>query len=208
MLQAVSCGLVGDAPPQLMPAGLLVIVPAPAPFLTTVSVAVPGRNVTAVTRAAPAVTVTLQTGPIIESHPDQPPTVELAAGVAVRVTTVPTLNVLVQGVVQFSAGTPGGLAVTVPPPLPYRFTVREFVAGRAGVLRKLADTDRAAVIVTVQLMPLTESHPVQPPKVELTPGSAVNVTLLFAVKFAVQAVSAGLVGDVVPQVMPAGLLTT
>ena len=64
---------------------------------------------------------------------------------------------------------PAGLDVTVPLPVGLTVSVKRFSV-------KLAVTDRAALIVTVQVAPETESHPVQPAKVEFRSGEAVSVT--------------------------------
>jgi hypothetical protein len=67
------------------------------------------------------------------------------------------------------------------------------------VTRKVAVTDLAALIVTVQVSPLLESQPAQLPKSEPDIGEAVNVTGVPLVKLALH---------VAPQSMPAGLLLT
>src|SRR5262245_44975835 len=73
--------------PQLMPAGLEVTVPLPAPALVTARVMV-GRTKVAVTVVA-ELTLTVQ-APVPEQPPPlQPAKVEPAAGEAVRVTAVP-----------------------------------------------------------------------------------------------------------------------
>src|SRR5438445_10895715 len=64
---------------------------------------------------------------------------------------------------------PAGLDVTVPLPVSLTVSVKRFSV-------KVAVTDRAALIVTVQLAPATESQPVHPVKSESAPGDAVNVT--------------------------------
>src|SRR6185436_12493922 len=73
--------------PQLMPAGALVTVPVPDPFLATESVTGPVRLNVAVTDVA-AFTVTAHV-PVPEQAPPQPAKKEPAAGVAVRVRTEP-----------------------------------------------------------------------------------------------------------------------
>ena len=73
--------------PQLMPTGVLVTVPLPAPALLTVSVNGWSENV-AVTVAA-AVTVTAHVPVPVHPPPLQPVKVDPAAGVAVSVTAVP-----------------------------------------------------------------------------------------------------------------------
>lgn len=75
-----------QVPPQLIPAGLLVIVPLPAPSLATVSVFVPDESKVAVTDLAASI-VTVQE-PVPEQAPLQPAKIELASGAAVSVTLV------------------------------------------------------------------------------------------------------------------------
>jgi hypothetical protein len=99
--------------PQLIPAGLLVTVPAPVPALCTVS----WTGVLAVNDALTDValaTVTLQ-APVPVQPPDQPANVELAFGAAVSVTIVPLLNVALHVCPQ---SIPAGLLVIVPAPVP------------------------------------------------------------------------------------------
>jgi hypothetical protein len=104
--------------PHEIPAGLLATVPVPAPALLTVSVTVCTANV-AVTVVA-ALSVTLQV-PVPEQPPPlQPVKVEPAAGVAVKVTTVPLANAA-EHVVPHEI--PAGLLVTVPVPVPALLTV-------------------------------------------------------------------------------------
>ena len=64
------------------------------------------------------------------------------------------------------------LDVTVPLPMPASLTVRV----KRWTL-KVAVTDRAALMVTVQVEPETPLHPLQPAKVEPLAGAAVRVTL-------------------------------
>jgi hypothetical protein len=61
---------------------------------------------------------------------------------------------------------------------------------------KAAVTACVASIVTVQVVPVTDAHPVQPAKVEVASGAALSMTLEAASKEAEQAV---------PQAMPAGV---
>src|SRR4051812_9638121 len=81
---------------------------------------------------------------------------------------------------------------TLPRPLP------AFVRGSVGRL-KGAVTERAALMVTLQLVPEAVSQPLQPVKVEPPSGVAVSVTAVFASNAAAQ---------VDPQSMPAGLDVT
>src|SRR5215475_13935210 len=72
--------------PQLMPPGLDVTVPVPAPALATVSVA---ERLNVAVTAWPALIVTVHGLATPVQAPDQPANVEPGSGVAVKVTTVP-----------------------------------------------------------------------------------------------------------------------
>src|SRR5438309_7303291 len=89
---------------------------------------------------------------------------------------------------------PAGLDVTVPLPTPVLLTVS---VKRCSV--NIAVTVRVALIVTVQVVPETESHPVHPVKIESGPGVAVSVTGESLVNDAEQAL---------PHVIPAGFDVT
>src|SRR5947209_1703289 len=116
--------LAAQVAPQVMPAGLLVTVPAPVPALGTVSVKVCRVNV-AVTVVA-ALKVTVQ-APVPEQPPPlQPPKVEPAAGAAVSVTAVPFVKLAAQVAPQVM---PAGLLVTLPAPGPALETVSVKVRG-------------------------------------------------------------------------------
>src|SRR5437773_1872766 len=94
--------------PQAMPAGEPVMVPVPVPDLLTVSMKDCCAKV-AVTEVA-AFSVTMQV-PVPEQPPPlQPVKVELASGVAVRVTAVPPANGAEQAATQ---ATPEGTLLTV-----------------------------------------------------------------------------------------------
>jgi hypothetical protein len=113
--------------PQLMPAGLLVTVPEPAPALVTDRVTGSRLNV-AVTEVA-ALTVTTQV-PVPEQAPLQPAKEDPAAGEAVRVMAVPGVTDCEQVAPQLM---PAGLLVTVPEPAPLLATDKiTAVTGRAG----------------------------------------------------------------------------
>lgn len=170
--------------PQLIPAGDDVTVPLPLPVLAT-----PNEKVlvkVAVTDL-PAFMVTVQVTPLALSHPAHAVKIESAAGVAVRVTTVPVTKAPEQVTPQ---SIPAGEEVTVPAPLPDLFAVKTKLWRL-----KVPVTDFAALIETVQVVPETLSHPDQPAKMELTPGVGVRVTVAPKVKLAEQ---------VVPQLIPAG----
>ena len=98
--------------PQVIPAGLLVTVPAPAPAFVIVSTKV-GVKVGVTTVAA--VSVTAQAPVPLQPPPLQPVKTDPAAGTAVSVTTVPLTKVAEQFVPQVI---PDGVLVTVPEPLP------------------------------------------------------------------------------------------
>ena len=137
-----------------------------------------------------AFTVTMQV-PVPEQPPPlQPVKVEPAAGVAVKVTAVPTVNEAEQAAPQ---EIPEGALLTVPLPVPVLVTLRA-----KDCWTKPAVTEAAALIVTMQV-PVPEQPPLQPVKVELASGVAVKVT---AVPLANGAAHAA------PQAIPAGLLVT
>src|SRR3989442_13289162 len=105
--------LAAQVAPQVMPAGLLVTVPAPVPALETVSVKVCRVKVAATVVAAESVTVQ---APVPEQPPPlQPLKVEPAAGAAVSVTAVPLAKLAAQVAPQVI---PAGLLVTAPVPVP------------------------------------------------------------------------------------------
>ena len=118
-----------------------------------------------------ALMVTVQVVPEAVSQPLQPLNMEPKAGVAVRVTTVPLSYVAEQVGPQFI---PGGLDVTVPLPMPKGLALLTVRVKRCTT--KLAVTDRAALMVTVQVAPETVSQPLQPVKVDPPAGVAVRVT--------------------------------
>jgi hypothetical protein len=150
--------------PHETPAGELVIVPVPT--LVTLS-ANDGRVKVAVTARA-ALMVTVQV-PVPLQLPPQPLKMDPAAGVAVRVTTVPLLNAAEQVVPH---AMPAGELLTVPPPLPDLVTVSV-----RGASPNVAVTEVAAFIVTVQV-PVPVQPPLQPVNVDPAAGVAVNVTVV------------------------------
>jgi len=106
-----------------MPAGVLVTVPVPLPEFVTVSCTVAGGGgaealniaVTAVWFASNTVHV-----PVPVHAPVHPANIEVAPGLAVSVTDVPTVKLAVHVTPQFM---PAGALVTVPAPLPASVTV-------------------------------------------------------------------------------------
>ncbi|NKE70328.1 hypothetical protein MNODULE_06195 [Nitrospiraceae bacterium HYJII51-Mn-bac16s-1-B09] len=105
--------------PQLIPAGLLVTVPVPDPFLATVRVKLFSVNVAVTDLAASMVTTQ---GPVPVQAPDHPVKSVSSAGAVVRVTVVAALKNAEQLLPQ---SMPAGEEVMVPVPLPSLLTVRE-----------------------------------------------------------------------------------
>ena len=152
--------------PQLMPAGELVTVPLPVPVRLTLSVRWVEVKVAVTLRVA--FIVTLQVFPETESQPLQLEKFEFTSAVAVKVTMVPLEYVAEHVAPQLM---PAGELVTVPVPVPLRFTFRV-----CATAVNVAVTERFAVIDTVQLFPDVESHPLQLVKVEPPAAVAVKVT--------------------------------
>jgi len=138
-----------------------------------------------------ALNVTVQVPMPVQPPPLQPAKVEPAAGVAVKVTAVPTVNEAEQAAPQ---EIPEGALLTVPLPVPVLVTLRA-----KDCWTNPAVTEAAALIVTVQVPEPEQPPPLQPVKVELASGVAVKVT---AVPLANGA------EHVAPQAMPAGPLVT
>src|SRR5882724_2381161 len=180
--------LAAQVAPQVMPAGLLVTVPAPVPALETVSVKVCRVKVAVTVVAAESVTVQAP-GPE-QPPPLQPLKVEPVVGTAVSVTAVPLVKLAAQVAPQVM---PAGALVTAPLPVPALLTV----SVKVGV--KVAVTVVAAETVTTHDPVPEHPPPFQPLKVEPAAGVAVSVTAVPLVKLAEQ---------VAPQSMPAGELVT
>ena len=106
--------------------------------------------------------------PVPAHAPPQPVKVEEAAGVAVSVTSRPLGKVAAQVVPQ---SIPAGNEVTLPVPIPLLVTLKE-----RAIRVKVAVTDVAASMLTVQVPVPGQEATDQPAKVELTSGAAVNVT--------------------------------
>lgn len=122
--------------------------------------------------------------------PLQPAKVEPASGIAVSVTAAPPVKLALHAVPQLM---PAGLDATIPVPAPFFVTLSIYVLGRVAATN-VAVTVCAWLMVTVQrLVPL--HAPLQPPNVEPFVAAAVMVTLVPALKLALQAV---------PQLMPVG----
>lgn len=134
--------------------------------------------------------VTVQVPAPLQS-PLQPTNTEPLAGVAVSVTTAPLWKDAVQVAPQ---SMPGGLLVTVPEPVPVRFTVSTNWAG--GTVSNVAVTFFAASMVTEQ-PPAPVHAPLQPTNIEPLAGVALSVTTLPLGNNA---------EHVLPQSIPAGVL--
>src|SRR5437870_8503573 len=153
-----------------MPPSLEVTVPPAKTTLTLLTVRVNRCTLNvAVTDRAPLI-VTVQVVSETPSHPLQPPKVEPPPALAVSVTTLPLSYVNTHVGPQLM---PPSLEVTVPLPVPPLLTVR---VNRCTL--NVAVTDRAPLIVTVQVVSETPSHPLQPPKVEPPLALGVSVTTL------------------------------
>jgi hypothetical protein len=142
--------------------------PAPVPAVFTVSAYVVGWNV-AVTVFADAI-VTVQVGPFAVVHPVQLFRIEVAPGVAVRVTVAPLAMAAVQPAVDpVVQAMPGPVTVPAPPDAA-AFTVSMNVLGWNVAMTVFAD-----VIVTVQIAPFVVVHPVQLLNSDVAFGTAVSV---------------------------------
>jgi hypothetical protein len=193
-VKVTSAPLVNDAEqvaPQSMPAGALLTVPLPLPAFVTVSVTDPtgGCNAKVAVMLPAAFIETVQVG--VPAQPlFQPVKVEPAAGVAVKVTSVPLVNAAEQVAPQLM---PAGALVTVPVPLPAFVTV-----SAKGCGANVAVTALAAFSVTVH-EPVPAHAPLHPVNIAPAPGAAVRVTSVPLLNDAEQ---------VMPQLIPAGVLVT
>ena len=138
-----------------------------------------------------ALIVTLHVPVPVQPPPLQPVNVEPAAGVAVRVTTVPLVKPVEHVAPQ---EIPAGALVMLPLPAPDFATVSVNED-----CTNVAVTEAAAFIVTVHVPVPVHPPPLQPVKVDPAAGVAVKVT---AVPLANEA------EQVAPQEMPAGALET
>ena len=175
-----------QAVPQFTPVGDEVTVPVPVPALVTLN----GKldellNVAVTARAA---VIDREQVEVPEHAPLQPAKLEPLAAAGVSVTDEPLAKLALQVAPQLM---PAGDEVTAPDPEPALVTLNAKVVAE---LLKVAVTDRAAVIDTVQA-PVPVHAPLQPEKVEPPAAAAVSVTDAPLVKFALQ---------VDPQLMPDG----
>ena len=151
--------------PHVIPLGMLVTVPAPAPDLVTVSVKDCSAKLAVTVDAALVETVQDWAPP--QPPPLQPVKVEPAAGVAVKVTKEFAVNEAEHVLPQLI---PAGALVTMPVPAPDLFTV--IVTDWSA---NVAVTEAAALIVTVQA-PVPKQPPLHPVKPEPASGVTVKLT--------------------------------
>ena len=175
--------------PQLMPAGLLVTVPTPAPAGVTARVNVFGGAVKFAVTVWSAFIVTVHAPVPLQPPPLQPVNVEPPVEAAVRATVLPIGKSEAQTVPQ---EIPLGLLVTVPVPVPDLLTVNRFV----GIALNVADTP--AVSVTVQA-PLPEQAPPQLTNDEPAAAAAFKAT---------EVPGSNWFEQIAPQLMPAGVEVT
>jgi hypothetical protein len=175
--------------PQLIPVGLLVIVPIPVP--TLVKVNAKGVRVKVAPTLCAALIDTVQVLTVPVQAPVQLVKVEPVLAAAVKVTLAFWLKLAEQVVPQLM---PAGELLTDPAPVPALVT-----ANCTWVAVKVAVTAFAALMDTVQVVAVPEQAPVQFVKVDPALAAAVKVTLAFWLKLAEQ---------VAPQLMPAGELVT
>jgi hypothetical protein len=181
--------LAAQVTPQLIPAGVLVTVPAPAPALVTVNWT--GIGVKLAVTVFAALMVTAQVVAVPVQPPVQLLNVEPAVAAAVKVTTLFWLKLATQVAPQLM---PAGALVTVPNPVPTLVTV-----SATGMGAKVAVTVLVTFIVTAQVGAVPVHPPDQAVSLEPAAAEAVNVTVLFWLKLAAQ---------VAPQLIPAGALVT
>jgi hypothetical protein len=176
--------------PQLIPAGVLITLPLPVPFLVSDR----ENFVWELSELNVALQVLATSIIIFPVHPVplQPAKVEPVAGVAARLASVPFVNDAEQVLPQLM---PEGLLVTVPLPVPFFVIDRMDLVWTGGGLKVAVQ-----VLVTFMVViPLLQPVPLHPPNVEPTAGVAVKVTRVPPLNDA---------EHVPPQLMPAGLLVT
>jgi hypothetical protein len=178
-----------------MPAGLLVTVPSPLPCLFTVNV---NKSVGAGLKtgnAVKSVSSVMVQGPV-PPHlgPFHPENIEPAAGVGVKVTTVPVGNPATHVGPQ---SMPAGWLVTVPDPMPFFCTVR---FDELDPVVKVAVTDGLPTMTTTHVEPLPlQPAPLNPLNAEPLAGAAESVTVMPVAKSA---------AHVPGHEIPVGLLVT
>ena len=160
---------------QLMPAGEEKTMAPLAVGLVTVTTNVEGTKF-AVTLWAWLMS-TEQVPLLLTQAPDQPLRMKLAPGDAVRTTVLLLLKAAVQVPPAPQLLIPGGFEATVPEP-----TEPEVAAlSRKVIALKLAVTDCAWFIVTLQVAPVADGQLVQPMKLAFADGASVRTSAVFAV---------------------------
>jgi hypothetical protein len=142
---------------QLIPTGLLVTWPLPAPFSVTLKAK--GISVKVAVTLCAAFIATTQVPVPPHPPPDQPPKVDMAFGAAVNVTCIPCSKLAEQAGPQLI---PEGLLITVPVPLPVVATD----SMKLGITVKVAVTLSAAFTVVTQGAVPMHPPPDQPAKVD------------------------------------------
>jgi hypothetical protein len=175
--------------PQVIPAGVLTTEPEPVPLFAIVRLTGWSAKA-AVTLVAALIETTHEPVPA-QPPPLQPAKAEPAAGLAVRDTLLPVGKAAAQLAPQ---AIPAGALVTVPAPAPVLLTVRVTGSGA-----NVAVTLVAALNATTHAPVPEQPPPLHPEKAEPAAAAAVRVTLLPPGKVEEQ---------VVPQLMPAGVLVT
>ena len=150
--------------PQLIPAGVLVTVPAPVPLRTTARIT--GEIVKLAVTLSAEFIVSMQDDVPVHG-PDHPVNVEPIAGVALRVMTVPCATSALQVGAQLI---PAGELATLPAPVPPMVT-----KSVCDATPKAASTVADVFIVTVQ-GPVPVQAPLQPLKLDPLAGAAESVT--------------------------------
>jgi hypothetical protein len=184
--------------PQVIPAGLLLTVPASLLFFVTLRVKAGDEAVFTVNVAVTAVlelsfTVHI---PMPVQPPPQLENTEPLLAVAVSATLV-ALGKLAEHLLPQVM--PAGLLLTVPLPVPFFVTLSVKFCADPLLGLKVAVTVMLELSVTVQLPVPEHPPPLQPENTERSLATAVRLTCVPPGKLAEQ---------VVPQVMPAGLLLT
>jgi hypothetical protein len=155
---------------QLIPEGLLEIVPVPVPARLTVSTGAFWLALKVAVTCWLAPSVRLQVGLLPLQPPVHPVKEEFAAAVSVSVTWVPLAKLVLQVGAQLI---PPGLLATVPLPPPASVTVSTSAFWMA---LKLAVTCWLALSVNMQVVLLPLQPPVHPPNDEFAAAASVRVT--------------------------------
>jgi hypothetical protein len=156
--------------PQLMAPDEEVTVPLPVPVLVTVRAY--GMRVNEAVTPLAAVIGMVQAPVPVQAAPAQPVNMDMESGTAESVTLEAASNTAEQVAPQ---SIPSGDDVTVPSPVPVLVTSRAY-----WIFVNEAVTVLAAVIVTVQVVPVEDVHPVQPTNVDVGSGAGMSVTLVAA----------------------------